>query len=171
MKIPLFKNFLLMLRNLSWWIWLGTALCLTEGLMGYSFGFLAAIMISLIQTVIYNLKEKSPLAFPVQIRFAYTVLLILCLVPVLRWLYWVPTVGTFALVLFGCCLMARILSLLPGNRTELISLDLMRRTFLTHPHWAISIMDSPQPAALEACAFSKAVLQLFPPGQGLKNSK
>jgi hypothetical protein len=29
--------------------------------------------------------------------------------------------------------MARILSLLPGNRTELISLDLIRRTFLTPP--------------------------------------
>jgi len=42
-------------------------------------------------------------------------------------------VGTFALVLFGYCLMARILSLLPGNRTEPVSLDLILRTFLTPP--------------------------------------
>jgi hypothetical protein len=59
--------------------------------------------------------------------------LILCQVPSLGWLYWVPTLGTFALVLFGYCLMARILSLLPGNRAELMSLDLIRRTFLTLP--------------------------------------
>jgi hypothetical protein len=133
MKIPLFKKFLLMPRNLSWWVWLVTALCLTAGLMGYSSGFYAAVTISLIQTVIYNLKEKSALTFPVQVRFAYTGLLILCQIPILWWLYWVPAVGTFALVLFGYCLMARILSLLPGNRTEPISLDLIQRTFLTPP--------------------------------------
>lgn len=71
-KIPLSKKFLLMPRNLSWWVWLVTALCLTVGLMGYSSGFYAAIVISLIQTVVYNLKEKSALTFPVQVRFAYT---------------------------------------------------------------------------------------------------
>ena len=71
--------------------------------------------------------------FPVQIRLAYTGLLIICQISALGWLYWVPAVGTFALVLFGYCLMARILSLLPGNRTEPMSLDLLRRTFLTPP--------------------------------------
>jgi hypothetical protein len=101
--------------------------------MGYSSGFYAAIIISVIQTVIYTLKEESALTSPVQVRFAYTGLLILCQVLFLGWLYWVPTVGTFALVLFGYCLMARILSLLPGNRTEPMSLDLIRRTFLTPP--------------------------------------
>jgi hypothetical protein len=101
--------------------------------MGYSSGFYAAIGISLIQTVTYSYNEKSALAFPVQVRFAYTGLLILCQVPGLGWLYWVPTVGTLVLVLFGYCLMARILSLLPLNRTEPMSLDLVRRTFLTPP--------------------------------------
>ena len=118
MKIPLFKKFLLMPWNLSWWVWLVIALCLTAGLMGYSSGFYAAIIISVIQTVIYTLKEESALTSPVQVRFAYTGLLILCQVLFLGWLYWVPTVGTFALVLFGYCLMARIFSLLPGNRTN-----------------------------------------------------
>ena len=89
MKIPLFKKFLLMPRNLSWWVWLVTALCLTAGLMGYSSGFYAAVTISLIQTVIYNLKEKSALTFPVQVRFAYTGLLILCQIPIL----WLAVLG------------------------------------------------------------------------------
>jgi hypothetical protein len=132
-KIPLFKKFLLMPRNLRWWVWLVTALCLTAGLIGYSSGFYAAVIISVIQTVIYDIKEKWALTFPVQVRFAYTGLLILCQVPSLGWLYWLPTMGTFALVFFGYCVMARILSLLPGNRTEPMSADLIRWTFLTPP--------------------------------------
>ncbi len=133
MKIPFSQRLFLMPRSSSWWVWAITALCLAAGLEGYPSGFHAAILISVIQTVAYELKGSSAFTFPVQIRFAYTGLLILCQVPSLGWLYWVPTVGTFALVLFGYCLMARILSLLPGNRTEPISLDLLRRTFLTPP--------------------------------------
>ena len=104
------------------------AICLAGGLKGYPSGFQAAILISVIQTVVYQLRETWTFTFPVQIRFAYTSLLIICQIPALGWLYWVPAVGTFALVLFGYCLMARILSLLPGNRTEPMSLDLLRWT-------------------------------------------
>ena len=43
----------------------------------------------------------------------------------------VPVVGTFALVIFGYCLTARVLSLLPWNRAEPITIDLLRRTFLS----------------------------------------
>jgi hypothetical protein len=70
-------------------------------------------------------------AFPVQLRVAYTLLLIICLFPPMRWIYWVPAVGTFTLVIFGYCLMARMLSLLPWNRAEPITVDLLRRTFLS----------------------------------------
>ena len=133
MKIPFSQRLFLMPRNLGWWVWAITALCLAAGLMSFSSGYYAAIVISAIQTVVFDFKEGSLLAFPVQIRLAYTGLLMLCQVPSLGWLYWVPTVGTFALVLFGYCLMARILSLLPGNSTEPMSLDLIRRTFLTPP--------------------------------------
>jgi hypothetical protein len=133
MKLPLSQKFVLMPSSLSWWVWAITGICLAAGLMGYSSGFYAAVLISVIQTVVYDLNQTSALTFPVQIRFAYTILLILCQVPSLGWLFWVPTVGTFALVLFGYCMMARILSLLPGNRTEPMSLDLILRTFLTPP--------------------------------------
>jgi hypothetical protein len=37
------------------------------------------------------------------------------------------------LLLFGYCLMARVLSLRPWNRTERLCLNLLRRTFLTAP--------------------------------------
>ncbi|HEY5704104.1 MAG TPA: hypothetical protein VIS96_00855 [Terrimicrobiaceae bacterium] len=133
MKVLLSKRLLLMPGRLSWWVWTITALCLAAGLIGYYPGFYAAIVISVIQTIVYGLKERSARTFPVQIRLAYTGLLISCQVPSLGWLYWVPATGTFALVLFGYCLMARILSLFPGNRTEPTSLDLIRRTFLAPP--------------------------------------
>jgi hypothetical protein len=133
MKIFFSRRSFLMPRNLTWWVWAITALCLAAGLMGFSSGYYAAIVISAIQIVVFDFREGSLFAFPVQIRLAYTGLLILCQVPSLGWLYWVPTVGTFALVLFGYCLMARTLSLLPGNRTEPMSLDLILRTFLTPP--------------------------------------
>jgi hypothetical protein len=133
MKIQLSQRLFLMPRSLSWWIWAITALCLAAGLMGFSSGYYAAITISASQTVVFHFREGSLFAFPVQIRLAYTGLLIVCQVPSLGWLYWLPAVGTFALVLFGYCLMARVLSLLPGNRTGPMSLDLIRRTFLTPP--------------------------------------
>jgi hypothetical protein len=69
----------------------------------------------------------------VQIRLAYTLLLVMCFIPPLRWLYWLPTLGTVALLAFGYCLMARTLSLLPWNRDERMTLDLVRRTFLNAP--------------------------------------
>jgi hypothetical protein len=81
MKIPLSQKLVLMPRNLSWWVWAITAACMAVGLIGYSSGFYVAILISLIQTVVYDLKQTSALSFPVQIRFAYTILLILCQVP------------------------------------------------------------------------------------------
>jgi hypothetical protein len=133
LKIQLSQRLFLMPRSLSWWIWAITALCLAAGLMGFSSGYYAAIAISASQTGVFHFREGSLFAFPVQIRLAYTGLLIVCQVPSLGWLYWVPAVGTFALVLFGYCLMARVLSLLPGNRTEPMSLDLIQRTFLTPP--------------------------------------
>ena len=128
----LFRLFI-MPRRLSWWLWTITALCLAAGLSGHPDGFRAAIIVSVVHTGVYFLLEASAFGFPVQVPLAYTVLLIACQVPFLSWLYWVPAIGTFAFVLFGYCLMARILSLLPGNRTEPMSLDLIWRTFLTPP--------------------------------------
>jgi hypothetical protein len=96
-------------------------------------GLLAAIGLSALQTGYFLIRHRSAAAFTVQIRLAYTALLLLCLLPFMRWLYWLPTLGTTALLLFGYCLMARFLSLMPWNLTEAIDADLLRRTFLTPP--------------------------------------
>ena len=66
------------------------------------------------------------------------------------------------------CLMARILSLLPGNRTEPVSLDLILRKFLTPPALDNVHHGLPAATALEARAFSKGGSRALPPVQGLK---
>ena len=123
----------IMPQDWAWWIWLVTACLLLIGLMGMPEAFLAAILLSIAQSALFFAREGTFKAFPVQLRFAYTLLLIICLFPPVRWIYWVPAVGTSALVIFGYCLTARALSLLPWNRVEPITVDLLRRTFLSRP--------------------------------------
>ena len=103
------------------------------GLAGAEIAFVGAILLSAAQTGSHLRQHQSLQPYPVQIRVAYTALLILCYLPFIRWLYWLPCVGTFALVLVGYCLLARMLSLMPWNRTETITAALVWRTFFTPP--------------------------------------
>ena len=133
MKEEHHRRFYILLDDWTWWAWTLTAILLTMGLLGQPVGFIAAMVVTVVQCMVMVGREKSVLAFPVQLRIAYLLLLMMCFVPQMRWLYWVPTIGTFALVIFGYCLMARMLSLLPWNRQETFSADLLRRTFLSRP--------------------------------------
>jgi hypothetical protein len=117
----------------GWWYWLATASLLTAGLAGHSPAFLLAIALTVVQLVHFIVREKSATAFPVQVRFFYLLLLLVALPEPLNVVYWLPAVGTWARVLSGYCTMARCVSLLPWNRSERFSLDLLRRTFLSRP--------------------------------------
>jgi hypothetical protein len=127
------RHLFFLLSDWTWWAWTATAALLVLGLWGVSGSFEAAILLSAGQTAVILMRDRKVSSFPVQLRVAYTLLLLVCYPPWMRWLYWLPTVGTFALVIFGYCLMARFLSLLPWNRHEPISRDLIRRTFLSVP--------------------------------------
>lgn len=123
----------LMPETASWWIWLITACLLAVGLTGFPIGFFAAILLTVLQSVVYWIRERSLSAFPVQLRISYTLLLLVCLLPMMGGLFWLPMIGTFALNIFGYCLLARCLSLLPWNRSESITLELLSRTFFSRP--------------------------------------
>ncbi len=125
--------FIIEYRSVSWWYWLITVGFLTAGLIGYSEGFLLAIALTLIQLVHFTAREGSVTAFPVQVRLGYLLLLLIALPAPLQWIYWIPTIGTWAQVLFGYCTMARMVSLLPWNRKEGFSFGLVKRTFLSPP--------------------------------------
>jgi len=155
----------IMPQDWTWWVWRITACLLLVGPMGMPEAFFAALLLSITQSVLFLAQERAFKAFPVQLRLAYTLLLIICLFPPMRWIYWVPAVGTFALVIFGYCLMARMLSLLPWNRTEKITADLLRRTFLSRPR----LLDQADSVSSAGCGAGLCSIeaQVEPgPGQG-----
>lgn len=123
----------LMPKQLTWWIWLATLTMMAAGLAGYPAAFLAATALTLAHTLLFWRRSRDPHAISVQIRFAYALLLAVSYMPQLRWLYWLSAIGAAAMLVLGYCLMGRMLSLLPWNRTEPLTPDLMRRTFLSAP--------------------------------------
>ena len=125
--------FMLEYRDISWWYWLMTVGLLTAGVLGWPTGFLLAIGLTVFQLVHFIIRERSIVTFPIQVRFAYLLLLLIALPDQLQVIYWIPAIGTWAQVLFGYCTMARLVSLLPWNRKEAFSLDLVKRTFFSPP--------------------------------------
>lgn len=120
-------------REVSWWYWLVTAVFLTVGVAGNPVGFHLAIGLTVVQLIHFSLRERHLSAFPIQVRFWYLLLLLVALPEPLHVIYWIPTIGTWAQVLFGYCAMARCVSLLPWNRNESFSGALVLRTFLSRP--------------------------------------
>ncbi|QLQ24693.1 MAG: hypothetical protein HZT41_07355 [Dechloromonas sp.] len=125
--------FMIDYKRLSWWYWLVTACLLTAGVAGYPDGFTCAIGVTVFQLIHFTIREHDVTAFPVQVRFWYLMLLLVAFPEPLRIIYWVPTIGTWAQLIFGYCAMARCVSLLPWNRQEPFSVDLLARTFLSRP--------------------------------------
>ena len=120
-------------KDLSWWYWLVTACLLTAGVLGHPEGFVLAIGLTVFQLIHFAIRDGGITSFPVQVRFWYLMLLLVALPAPLQLIYWIPTIGTWAQILFGYCTMARCVSLLPWNRREAFSIDLLLRTFLSRP--------------------------------------
>ena len=120
-------------KGIDWWYWLVTDGLLISGLAGGPGGFGPVIGLTCAQLVHYLLREGAPGAFPVQVRAGYLLLLIAGQWPPLAFIYWIQLVGTSAMVTVGYCPLARILSLLPWNRTAPLTLSLVRRTFFSWP--------------------------------------
>ena len=120
-------------RDVGWWYWLVTAGLLTFGVSGDQIGFALAIGLTIIQLIHFVFRERNITAFPIQVRFWYLMLLLMAWLEPLQWIYWVPAIGTWAQIVFGYCTMARCVSLLPWNRSEQLSIDLLTKTFLSRP--------------------------------------
>ncbi len=117
----------------AWWIWLATLAAMAAGLAGFRPGVPAAVALTLAHAALAGRWARDPGAIGVQIRVAYALVLLVCLVPGLRWFTWAAAAGTVAMLVFGYCAMGRTLSLLPWNRAERLSPGLLRRTFLSPP--------------------------------------
>jgi hypothetical protein len=125
--------FMIEYKDIGWWYWLVTACLLSLGVSGDANGFIFAIGLTVFQLFHYVVRERGITAFPVQVRFWYLMLLIVALPEQLRLIYWIPTIGTWAQIIFGYCAMARFVSLFPWNRDEPFSFALVKKTFLSRP--------------------------------------
>jgi hypothetical protein len=125
--------FMIEYKDIGWWYWLVTACLLSLGVSGDANGFIFAIGLTVFQLFHFVVRERGITAFPVQVRFWYLMLLIVALPEPLRLIYWIPTIGTWAQIIFGYCAMARFVSLFPWNRDEPFSFALVKKTFLSRP--------------------------------------
>jgi hypothetical protein len=125
--------FMIDYKQLSWWYWFVTACLLTAGVAGYKIGFVLAIGLSLVQLIHFSIREKSMTAFTVQVRFWFLIVVLVALPEPMQIIYWLPVAGTWARSIFGYCLLARTLSLLPWNRQVPFSSGLLIRAFFSRP--------------------------------------
>jgi len=140
--------------DLIWRYWAATAATLALGLAGVDAGLTAAIGLNAIQVLHFVARTRGTTAFMVQVRVVYLGLLLLGLLPELQILHWLQLAGTTATVTVGYCPLARLLALVPPNRTRRLDLALLRRALLTPPT-AGSILDvvnagTPSPASARA---------------------
>jgi hypothetical protein len=122
-----------MLKDIGWWYWAVSVGLLALGIFVDASAFEWLILLTAIQLVHFIFIEKSVRAFSVQIRIAFLILVSLFYIEPLRILYWIPLIGVTARTTTGYCFMARCLSLLPWNRHKPLTMDLIRRTFLSKP--------------------------------------
>ena len=106
-------------------------------LLGYYdiFFWELVIGITVLQVLIMlPMVNFKPMVFPVQLRIAYILWVSLgTFVPELIYMMHMTTVGLGIRLAFGYCPMARMLYLLPWNRTQPFSLYLFVQTFIQPP--------------------------------------
>ncbi|HSD54593.1 MAG TPA: hypothetical protein VLC47_10525 [Burkholderiales bacterium] len=120
-------------RQLRWWYWLATACLLTVSLAGWRAGLWVTMAFVAVQLVRYLAREGSVRAFPVQVRLAFLGLLVAGLAPQLGLVHWLQLAGTGASVGLDYCTLARVVSLMPWNRTRPLTVQLAWRTFTSPP--------------------------------------
>lgn len=117
----------------SWWHWTATIPLLVLTLAGHPWACWIAIGLCAVVGAyyFYNIKQMQP--YPVQLRVAYVVVLLCGMLPGMNWFYWVPLVGTMAMVLVGYCSLRRLLSLAPWNRSGPFSFARFWHVFVCVP--------------------------------------
>jgi hypothetical protein len=113
--------------------WMVTALALSAHFGGWQAGLGLAIGVTAWQALHFAFKRRSAKALVVQVRVTYLGLLLAGLLPALAWMHAAQLAGVCALLAFDYCLLARILTLAPWNRTASLSWPLVRRVMFTPP--------------------------------------
>lgn len=120
-------------KDMHWWYWLVTLCLLIAGMALGGRVWLAPIGFTVVHTAHYWMRYGSPKAFPVQVRIGYLAWILLGQWDPLTFMLWIQLAGTIAAVAVGYCPLARMVSLMPWNRSEPLSLRLIWRTIVTPP--------------------------------------
>lgn len=105
------------IASLAWWIWAILASLMLWSLTGQILAREAAMTLAVLQAIGFLFAHRSVRYFPTQLRIAYVLWMAVSLVPPLFLMYWILAAGTTARVLTGYCALARLLLLLPWNRS------------------------------------------------------
>jgi len=124
--------------------WLITAVALAIGLLLWPPALFLAMAVTLAHSLHFLLHAPRITAFPMQVRIGFLGLLILGQAPYFGWVNWIQLGGVTALLTTGYCPLARILSLMPWNRTRPLSRTLFV-TAIFSPPLAGSILDVVSP--------------------------
>jgi hypothetical protein len=121
-------------KRLVWSLWFATWLGLLGGLFDRGFYDLVVWFSAAHAALFLYLFGFRPAPFPVQVRLAYLAWVAIgTYVPYMLVLLYITTLGLTTNLFLGYCPLARMLYLLPWNRAEPFSLELLARVFLTPP--------------------------------------
>lgn len=121
-------------KRLIWWIWLFTWLFLLCGLFERSF-YQGVILLSATHVLLFLWLFRFQVEpFPVQVRLAYLFWVSIgTYVPGMIFLMHITTIGLAANLFLNYCPLARLMLLMPWNRTEPLSPDYLKQVFLSPP--------------------------------------
>jgi hypothetical protein len=128
------------LRDMDWWYWLVTDGLLIGSLAGWRWDAWPVIALTAIQVMHYLHRERRVAAFPVQVRLGYLLLLVLGTIPPLGFIHWIQLAGTTAVITVGYCPLARVLALMPWNRSRPLN-AVLAWNIIFSPPVAGSILD------------------------------
>lgn len=120
-------------KDRYWNYQLFCAVYLSLGLTDWKVGFLIAITMSVIQLINPFIDHRRLEDFPLHVRIAYTLMLLVALPESMNWLYWLLMAVSWTYVLFGYCLLSRVLSLMPFISKRPFTFNHLRETFLAQP--------------------------------------
>lgn len=113
--------------------WAATAALVTAGVAGWPIGVPAAIGLTAVQLGHFAWRDHAPGSLTMQVRWLYLAVLLAGIWRPLAALHALAVAGVWANVLFGYCLAARTLVLMPWNRSTPVSIGLIVRTLLAPP--------------------------------------
>lgn len=103
-------------HSIEWWIWALTLALIVAALSGWTPGYAAVIVVSLLQTVLIGFRTGSAFSFASQIRLVYFAFTLLGLWEAGRvYCFALLAVGTTMVVLFDRCGIALMLKRMPWN--------------------------------------------------------